>query len=94
MIAAGAIVVFFFNGYLTWIIGFSSFSVLLYYAIGHISVVRQPPGESGSRLVAVLGFALCLALMLAVPGPAVWVSAIIIVAALVVRAVASKLRNR
>ena len=94
MIAVGAIVVFFFNGYLTWIIGFSSFSVLLYYAIGHISVLRQPPGESGSRLAAVLGFALCLALMLAVPGPAVWVSAIIIVAALVVRAVASKLRTR
>jgi APA family basic amino acid/polyamine antiporter len=94
MIAAGAIVVFFFNGYLTWIIGFSSFSVLLYYAIGHISVLRQPAGERGSRLAAVLGFALCLVLMLAVPGPAVWVSAIIIAAALAVRAVASKLRNR
>lgn len=93
MIAVGSIAVFFFNGYLPWIIGFSSFSVLLYYAIGHISVLRQPPAERGSRLAASLGIALCLTLMLAVPGPAVWVSFIVIALALGIRAVASNQRK-
>ncbi|MEY4390692.1 MAG: hypothetical protein RLZZ400_435, partial [Actinomycetota bacterium] len=91
IIAVGSIAVFFFNGYLPWIIGFSSFSVLLYYSIGHVSVFRQPVGERGSRVAAAAGFVLCVLLMFAVPGPAVWVSLLVIGLALGIRAVASKL---
>lgn len=57
---------------LSWVIGFSSFSVLLYYAIGHISSMRQPASERKMpRSLNVIGVLLCLALLLSVPGPAI-----------------------
>lgn len=73
-IAIGAI--FLLNlGSLSWVIGFSSFSVLLYYAIGHWSSSRQPPTERlMPRWLNYLGLALCLTLVFSVPGPAIPVS--------------------
>ncbi|MEY4078704.1 MAG: hypothetical protein RIS80_473 [Actinomycetota bacterium] len=95
LIAAAAISVFVFNDYLQWIVGFSSFSVLLYYAIGHISVLRLPTAERKAlTAVAVGGLALCAALLLSVPGPAVWLSSLILVLALAIRQVVSRLRAR
>jgi basic amino acid/polyamine antiporter, APA family len=95
LIAAAAISVFVFNDYLQWIVGFSSFSVLLYYAIGHISVLRLPAAERKAlTAVAVGGLALCAALLLSVPGPAVWLSSLILVSALAIRQVVSRLRAR
>lgn len=93
LIALGAISMFVFNDYLQWIIGFSSFSVLLYYAIGHVSVLRMGREERGDlAAVAWPGLALCLLLVFSVPGPAVWVSLLILVIALAVRWVVIRFR--
>ena len=95
MISLGAIAVLFFGDQLPWIIGFSSFSVLVYYAIGHVSAylvkVRQPFWR---RAVQLFGFALCVVLIFSVPGPAVWVSSIILVGALAARWVVRRSRAR
>ena len=100
LIALGAIALVQF-GRLDWVIGFSSLSVLLYYAIGHFSALRQLAGQSGPSVqtasraaritraaTAWLGMLLCAVLLISVPGPALWLSAIVIVAALFVRRVA------
>jgi len=85
IIAAGAIGLVAI-GDLSWVIGFSSFSVLFYYSIGHISVLRQTPNERVAPVgVAVIGFLLCWALALTVPGPAVPVSLGILAVAMLVR---------
>lgn len=86
IIALGSIALLLLNPYWQWIVGFSSFSVLLYYAIGHISAFRITGRQSaGRRVVQVLGFVLCAVLLLAVPGPAVWVSGLILVVAVLLR---------
>jgi APA family basic amino acid/polyamine antiporter len=90
IIAVGSILVLQL-GSLAWVIGFSSLSVLLYYAIGHYSAIRQPREERKvSRVFNWMGLALCSALLVAVPGPALWVSAVVLIAALGVRAVARR----
>ncbi|MFM6971750.1 MAG: APC family permease [Rhodoluna sp.] len=86
IIAAGSIALV-AVGQLAWVIGFSSFSVLLYYAIAHLSALGLPKDQrSQPRIIAYLGFALCALLAFAVPGPAVAVSSGIILVALLVRA--------
>ncbi len=86
LIAIGAVTLIETREYTTWVIAFSSFSVLLYYAIGHISVLAQPIGERKQpRFIAVLGFILCTVLLLSVPGPAVLISTVILVIAFGVR---------
>lgn len=73
-------------GNITEVIGFSSFSVLLYYAIGHLSAISQPRHErSFSRVVSWLGLILCIWLSLSAPGNAPLVSLAIIAVVLVVR---------
>lgn len=90
VIAVGSILVL-QVGSLTWVIGFSSLSVLLYYAIGHASALRQPSSERQvARVFSWVGLVLCVLLLIAVPGPAVWVSAIILVAVSVLRRVARR----
>ena len=73
-------------GDLSSVIGFSSFSVLFYYSVAHLSALGQPTDE---RLlpqgIPALGLALCLLLALSVPGPAVVVSVAILVVAVVAR---------
>jgi APA family basic amino acid/polyamine antiporter len=81
-------------GELSWVIGFSSFSVLLYYAIGHLSAWLIPEIGKTVRIVAFFGFGLCALLAVAVPGPAVWVSVLILAAALALRALARGLITR
>lgn len=81
-------------GELSWVIGFSSFSVLLYYAIGHLSAWLIPEIGKTVRIAAFFGFGLCALLAVAVPGPAVWVSVLILAAALAVRALARGLITR
>jgi APA family basic amino acid/polyamine antiporter len=95
LIAAGAIILLYSNPYWQWMVGFSSFSVLLYYAIGHVAAFRASGQKATpSRVVQVLGFILCVALLLAVPGPAVWVSVSILVVALLVRWLVARRRAR
>lgn len=84
LIAAGAIALVSL-GDVTPVIGFSSFSVLLYYAIGHIAAWRQR-----RNTVAILGFMLCVLMMAAVPGPALIVSPTVIALALVARKLARR----
>ena len=61
-IAAGAIVLSAI-GQIVWVIGFSSFSVLFYYAIGHLSAFAQPKDQRKMpRWLNILGIALCLTL--------------------------------
>ena len=94
IIAVGSIALLWSNAYLQWVIGFSSFSVLLYYAIGHLSALRQPRSEKPlPRIVGLLGFALCIALLLSVPGPAVVVSCGILAIAFVLRRMTRGLAN-
>lgn len=91
IIAFGALALLWFSDYLQWVVGFSSLSVLLYYAIGHLSVLRQPASErSMPTLVATVGLALCLVLLISVPGPAVWISSIIIAVAMTIRWVVAR----
>lgn len=62
IIAAGAMVLSSL-GQVVWVIGFSSFSVLFYYAIGHLSAFHQPASERiVPRWLNVLGILLCTAL--------------------------------
>lgn len=95
LIAGGAIALLYFNPYWQWMVGFSSFSVLLYYAIGHVAafrVARQSAPKS--RPIQIVGFILCVALLLAVPGPAIWVSSSILAVALLLRWVVARARAR
>jgi APA family basic amino acid/polyamine antiporter len=95
LIAIGAIVLIETNQYTAWIIGFSSFSVLLYYAIGHLSVLRQPKTERKQPIaVALIGLILCLILLINVPGPAVPISLGIISVAVIARFALQKLVSR
>lgn len=85
IIAAGAIALV-AVGDLSWVIGFSSFSVLFYYSIGHLSVLRQPAADRAvPSWIAVIGFLLCWALAFTVPGPAVPISLAILGIAVGVR---------
>ncbi|MEN9715722.1 MAG: hypothetical protein RJA35_1189 [Actinomycetota bacterium] len=94
IIAAGAIVLV-SVGDLSWVIGFSSFSVLFYYSIGHLSVLRQPKNErKAPTWIALAGFVLCWALAFTVPGPAVPVSLSILAVALGVRWLVARRRQR
>jgi APA family basic amino acid/polyamine antiporter len=95
LIAGGAIALLYFNPYWQWMVGFSSFSVLLYYAIGHVAafkVARQ--NATKGQLIQIIGFILCVTLLLAVPGPAIWVSSSMLLLALLVRWVVARARAR
>jgi APA family basic amino acid/polyamine antiporter len=62
IIAAGAIALT-SAGKIVWVIGFSSFSVLFYYAVGHLSAIAQPKEERVMpRWLNVVGILLCLTL--------------------------------
>jgi APA family basic amino acid/polyamine antiporter len=88
IVAVGAIVLVQI-GDLSWVIGFSSFSVLLYYAIGHFSSFRQPKGERFMpKTLNLLGIVLCLALILSVPGPAAPITIGVLLLAVVARSFA------
>lgn len=83
LIAVGAVILIESREYTYWVIAFSSFSVLLYYAIGHLSVLAQPKDQrSQPRFIAIIGFILCALLLVSVPGPAVLISSVILVIAL------------
>lgn len=56
------------SGDITWTIGISSFAVLVYYAIANIAAFRQlSPKHRLSRILAIIGAALCLGVGFFVP---------------------------
>jgi APA family basic amino acid/polyamine antiporter len=62
-------------------IGFSSFAVLLYYAVTNASALTLPRGQRrGSRAIATLGLAGCVAVATSLPGAAVAGGAIVLAA--------------
>lgn len=67
---------------LSWVVGFSSFNVLLYYAIGHLCALKQ---NGKAKPVAAIGLALNIALALCVPGPAVLFGSALLLTALALR---------
>jgi APA family basic amino acid/polyamine antiporter len=98
VIAAGASTLVLVADDLAWAIGFSSFSVLFYYAVAHLSVcymraagvdeyAAAAPRGVLARFSPIMGIILCLLLALYVPGPAFSVSAVILIAAVVARTV-------
>ena len=94
LIAVGAIVLASL-GQIVWVIGFSSFSVLFYYAIGHVSAFRQPQNERlVPRWLNVLGILLCSALSLSFGWVTLVISAGILGGALGVRALWNKNPSR
>ena len=75
-----------FVGDLSSVIGFSSFSVLFYYSVAHLSALGQPVEQRVlPQALPVLGLVLCLWLAISVPGPAVAVSTAILLVAVVAR---------
>ncbi|OII67789.1 APC family permease [Streptomyces sp. CC77] len=68
-------------------IGFSSFGVLLYYAIANASAWTLTPGLSSIRLLAAGGLAGCLVLAFSLPLPSVLAGAAVVAAGAVLYAV-------
>ena len=91
-IALGASLLVLVADNLAWAIGFSSFSVLFYYAVAHLSVcymraanIDSKPRLWLARFMPIVGILLCLALAISVPGPAFAVSSAVLVAAVLLR---------
>jgi APA family basic amino acid/polyamine antiporter len=85
LIAAGAIALSAL-GEIVWVIGFSSFSVLFYYSVGHLSAMHQPKGERLiPRWMNVLGLTLCAALAISFGLTTVLISAGILALAFGIR---------
>lgn len=80
-------------GEISWVIGFSSFSVLFYYSIAHVSALGQPNQEKIQPIaVPIVGLLLCIALGISVPGPAALISIGILIGAVAIRRVAMSAR--
>jgi APA family basic amino acid/polyamine antiporter len=78
-------------GELSWVIGFSSFSVLFYYSVAHLSALGQPKAERIlPNFVPVIGFGLCIVLAYSVPGPGALISTAILILAVALRWVAKR----
>lgn len=82
LVVAAVVVVAVLTGGLTGAVALSAFSVLLYYAIGHLCVLRA---GGGSRAVAAAGLTGCLTLALTVPLPSVLLGAALLAAAVAAR---------
>jgi APA family basic amino acid/polyamine antiporter len=76
------------------VIGFSSFGVLLYYAIANASAYTQPPQDRRwPRLLNLLGLAGCLVLAFSLPLPSVLTGAAVLATGLVARVVVRSRRR-
>ena len=74
-------------------IGFSSFGVLVYYAVANLSALRQPAAQRRwPHALHVLGLAGCLVLVVTLPPVSVSVGVVVLSVGLVGRAVALRLR--
>jgi APA family basic amino acid/polyamine antiporter len=74
-------------GELTWTIGISSFSVLVYYAIANFAAFRQlPHNRSASRALALIGGVLCLAVGFFVPLESLLIVPLVLTLAMALRA--------
>ncbi len=74
-------------------IGFSSFGVLLYYAVANASAWTLP-GRRLARIVPAVGLVGCLALAFALPGPSIAAGAGVVALGIIVYAVRAQLARR
>lgn len=75
-------------------IGFSSFGVLLYYAVANLSALRQPLGERRwPRALQVLGLVGCVVLAFAVPWESLVAGVLVLTIGLAVRAITHRARR-
>ena len=73
----------------------SSAAVLLYYAVAHLSALRQPPAERWQpRAVAIAGLVGCVVLVAALPPLSILGTACLLAVGLVLRMLAVRLRAR
>lgn len=76
------------------LVGFSSCAVLVYYAIAHLSALRQPDGERWlPRLVQVVGLVGCLLLAVTLPWQAIVYAAVVLAIGLAARLLFSRARR-
>lgn len=76
-------------------IGFSSFGVLIYYAIANVAAWTLPPGEGRpARIVSVIGVAGCVALAFALPLASVLTGAAVIALGAVIYGLRRNLTGR
>lgn len=70
------------------LVGFSACAVLVYYAIAHLSALRQPAGERWlPRVVQVVGLVGCLTLAFTLPWQAIVYAAGVLAVGMVLRAI-------
>ncbi|GAA3739299.1 APC family permease [Leifsonia bigeumensis] len=76
------------------LVGFSSCAVLVYYAIAHLSALRQPVGERWlPRFVQVVGLVGCLLLAVTLPWQAIVYAAVVLALGLAARMLFSRARR-
>jgi APA family basic amino acid/polyamine antiporter len=75
-------------------IAFSSFGVLLYYAIANLSALTLDPGKPARRILPAAGLVGCLLLAATLPWPAIAVGAGVLALGVLARALARRLRRR
>ncbi|MCU1437999.1 MAG: family permease [Naasia sp.] len=76
------------------VIGFSSFGVLLYYAVANLAALRQRSAQRYPRAIPVVGLAGCLALAATVPAPALVAGVAVLLVGALGRLVALARRGR
>ncbi|HEU4850066.1 MAG TPA: APC family permease [Terrimesophilobacter sp.] len=76
------------------LVGFSSCAVLVYYAIAHLSALRQPVGERWlPRFVQVVGLVGCLLLAVTLPWQAIVYAAVVLALGLAARMLFTRART-
>lgn len=75
------------------VIGFSSFGVLVYYAVANLAAWRQTQGRLAPRAVQGVGLVLCLLLVATLPLPSVLAGAAVFAVGLLGRLVVLRLRT-
>ena len=94
IIAVGAIVLVSL-GEIVWVIGFSSFSVLFYYAVGHLSAFAQPQTERVMpKWLNAIGVVLCVTLAVSFGWETFAISLGILALAWLARALWNRLASR
>jgi APA family basic amino acid/polyamine antiporter len=74
-------------------IGFSSFGVLLYYAIANLSAATLDPGRPAGRILPIVGLVGCVVLAGSLPWPAIATGAGVLALGLLARLVVTPLRR-
>ncbi len=75
-------------------IGFSSFGVLLYYAIASLSAITLDAGRPIRRILPVAGVVGCVVLAATLPWPSIAVGAAVLAVGLLARVVVVRRRER